>query len=188
LVTLVEGVNRILFDSIYPLKTRVHIKFESTARSNKLNVFFFWTLPFVLGAQLLLCVISQNRSGSAWFLSISAQIYSLNLLSPSCNYSFVPTRAVVRFQTSAFWICGGPSRALEQGFHHGVLRFCPTSAILPMPHTPISFIYYTCFIEIEVASTLNKIPVFINQELCIFLWCFLLCMNLTRNIDYSYRY
>jgi len=40
LVTLVEGVNRILFDSIYPLKTRVHIKFESTARSNKLNVFF----------------------------------------------------------------------------------------------------------------------------------------------------
>jgi len=75
--------------------------------------------------------------------------------------------------------------ALEQGFHDGVLRFCPTSVIVPMPHTPISFIYYTCFIEKEVASTLNKIPVFINQELCIFLWCLLLCMNLTRNINYS---
>ena len=39
MVTLVESVNKVLFDSIYPLKTRVFIKLGRTARSKKLNVF-----------------------------------------------------------------------------------------------------------------------------------------------------
>jgi hypothetical protein len=30
---------------------------------------------------------------------------------------------------------------MEQVFHDGVLRFCPTSIIPPMPHTPISYVY-----------------------------------------------
>lgn len=67
--------------------------------------------------------------------------------------------------------------AMEQGFHDEVLTFCPTSIIPPMSHTPISFVFYTCCIELEVASTLNKIPVFLNKELFIFSTMFVTLYN-----------
>ena len=45
--------------------------------------------------------------------------------------------------------------ALEQWFHDGVLRFCPTSIIPPVFHTPISFMYYTCCIDFDVLLTVH---------------------------------
>jgi hypothetical protein len=79
-----------------------------------------------------------------------------------------------------FWICGGRSGIgtgcsrrstavldmwwvkwhWNRVFDDGVLQFCPTSIITPLPHTPISLMYYTCCIELEVSSTLNKIRLY----------------------------
>ena len=58
------------------------------------------------------------------FCLLVVRFFPFNLLNCSCNYSYVPTRAVARFQTSAFCTCGGPS-----GTGTGVSR--RSTAVLP---------------------------------------------------------
>lgn len=113
--------------------------------------------------------------------------FFLKLLNPSFNYDYVLTRATVRFQTGAFCICGGP-RNNGTGFSRR------STAVLPYKYnsTNAPYSYFirvlNVYIELELASTSNKIPVFINNELCIFLRCLLLCMNLTKNTDYFSKF
>jgi len=45
--------------------------------------------------------------------------------------------------------------ALEQILYQ-VLPFFPVSIILPIPHAHISFIYYHCYMSLEVIVLFNK--------------------------------